>query len=128
MTDRRRMYISSVMATKPNGLSPDKRRKYNEAFKAASRMRGAVANPTSQHKKARVGESTRAFLCRCFAAPALREVLLHFFEEAFLVLARARREVIRVAQLLQQLTLLVAHVLGRPHIQVNELVATAVAV
>jgi transposase len=28
------MYISSVMATKTNGSSPDKRRKYDEAFKA----------------------------------------------------------------------------------------------
>ena len=41
MTDRRRTYISSVMATKPNGLSPDKRRKYDEAFKAeALRLAG----------------------------------------------------------------------------------------
>ena len=34
MTDRRRTYISSVMATKTDGASPDKRRKYDEAFKA----------------------------------------------------------------------------------------------
>ena len=41
MTDRRRTYISSVMATKSNGASPDKRRKYDEAFKAeALRLAG----------------------------------------------------------------------------------------
>ena len=34
MTDRRRMYISSVMASKSSGTSPDKRRKYDESFKA----------------------------------------------------------------------------------------------
>ena len=41
MADRRRTYISSVMATKPSGASPDKRRKYDEAFKAeALRLAG----------------------------------------------------------------------------------------
>jgi len=30
MTDRRRTYISSVMATKTSGASPDERRKYGE--------------------------------------------------------------------------------------------------
>jgi transposase len=41
MTDRRRMYVSSVMATKTNGVSPDKRRKYDEAFKSeALRLAG----------------------------------------------------------------------------------------
>jgi transposase len=35
------MYISSVMATKTNGASPDKRRKYDEAFKSeALRLAG----------------------------------------------------------------------------------------
>ena len=48
MTDRRRTYISSVMATKTNGGAPDKRRKYDEAFKAealrlASESRSAQA-------------------------------------------------------------------------------------
>jgi len=32
MTDRREAYISSVMAAKISGASPDKRRKYDEAF------------------------------------------------------------------------------------------------
>jgi transposase len=41
MTDRSRTYISSVMAAKTNGASPDKRRKYDEAFKAeALRLAG----------------------------------------------------------------------------------------
>ena len=41
MTDRRRTYISSVMATKTSGSSPDKRRKYGEAFKVeALRLAG----------------------------------------------------------------------------------------
>ena len=41
MTDRRRTYISSVMAPKTNGASPDKRCKYDEAFKAeALRLAG----------------------------------------------------------------------------------------
>ena len=41
MTDRRRTYISSVMAAKTSGTSPDKRRKYDEAFKAeALRLAG----------------------------------------------------------------------------------------
>jgi hypothetical protein len=34
MTDRRRTYTSSVMAAKTSGASPDKRRRYDEAFKA----------------------------------------------------------------------------------------------
>ena len=34
MTVRSRTYSSSVMATKTSGSSPDKRRKYDEAFKA----------------------------------------------------------------------------------------------
>ncbi len=34
MTDRRGTYISSVRATKSSGTSPDKRRKYDGAFKA----------------------------------------------------------------------------------------------
>ena len=34
MVDRRKTYISSAMATKTSGTSPDKRRKYDEAFKA----------------------------------------------------------------------------------------------
>ena len=39
--ERRRTFISSVMATKPSGSSPGKRRKYNEAFKAeALRLAG----------------------------------------------------------------------------------------
>ena len=41
MTDKRRTYSSFVMATKTNGASPDKRRKYDEAFKAeALRLAG----------------------------------------------------------------------------------------
>jgi len=32
--DRRRTYISSVIASKASGASPDKRRTYDEAFKA----------------------------------------------------------------------------------------------
>lgn len=38
--NRRRTYISSVMATKTSRASPDKRRKYDEAFKAAARQLG----------------------------------------------------------------------------------------
>lgn len=34
MMDWRSTYISSVMTTKTSGASPDKRRKYYEAFKA----------------------------------------------------------------------------------------------
>jgi transposase len=33
MADRRRTYISSVMTVKSSGTSPDKQRKYAEAFK-----------------------------------------------------------------------------------------------
>jgi transposase len=40
MADRSRTYISSVMATKTSGASPDKRRKYDEAFKAEARQLG----------------------------------------------------------------------------------------
>ena len=41
MPDRRRTYVSSVMTAKKNGASPDKRRKYDEAFKAeALRLAG----------------------------------------------------------------------------------------
>ena len=41
MTDRRRTYISSVMAIKTSGSSPDKRRKYDETFKVeALRLAG----------------------------------------------------------------------------------------
>ena len=41
MMDRSRTYLSSVMATKSSGTSPDKRRKYDESFKAeALRLAG----------------------------------------------------------------------------------------
>ena len=46
MTDRRRTYLSSVMANKSSGTSPDKRRKYDEAFKAEALRRAlAVRRP-----------------------------------------------------------------------------------
>jgi transposase len=39
MTDRRETYISSVMAAKTSGAAPDKRRKYDEAFKVEALYR-----------------------------------------------------------------------------------------
>ena len=36
MTDRSKTYISSVMVTKTSGMSLDKRRKYDDAFRAAA--------------------------------------------------------------------------------------------
>ena len=52
MTDIRRTHISSVMATKPNGLSPDIRRKYDEAFKAeALRLAGESRSTQAAARK-----------------------------------------------------------------------------
>ena len=58
MTDRRRTYISSVMATKTNGASPDKRRKYDEAFKACV-LRLASESRSTQATARQLGISPR---------------------------------------------------------------------
>jgi transposase len=47
MTDRSRTYISSVMTAKESGASPDKRRKYGEAFKAEA-LRLAIESRSTQ--------------------------------------------------------------------------------
>ena len=58
MTDRRRTYISSVMATNTNGPSPDKRRKYDEAFKAEA-LRLASESRSTQAAARQLGISPK---------------------------------------------------------------------
>ena len=58
MTDRRRTYISSVMATKTNGASPDKRRKYDAAFKAEA-LRLASESRSTQAAARQLGISPK---------------------------------------------------------------------
>ena len=63
MTDRRRTYLTSVMATgppqtKPSGASPDKRRKYEAAFKAEA-LRLASESRSTQAAARQLGISPR---------------------------------------------------------------------
>ena len=58
MTDRRRTYISSVMASKSSGTSPDKRRKYDEAFKAEA-LRLASESRSTQAAARQLGISPK---------------------------------------------------------------------
>ncbi len=46
MADRRRTYISSVMAAKSSGTSLDKRRQYNEAVKAEALLLASESHST----------------------------------------------------------------------------------
>jgi transposase len=56
--DRRRTYISSVIATKFSGTSPDKRRKYDEAFKAEA-LRLASESRSTQAAARQLGISLK---------------------------------------------------------------------
>ena len=58
MADRRRTYISSVMATKTNGALPDKRRKYDEGFRAEA-LRLASESPSTQAAARQLGISPK---------------------------------------------------------------------
>ena len=58
MTDRRRMYVSSVMASKVSGTSPDKRRKYDEALKAQA-LRLASESRSTQAAARQLGISPK---------------------------------------------------------------------
>ena len=58
MVGRRRTYISSVMATRPSGTSPDKRRKYDEAFKTES-LRLASESRSTQSAAQQLGISPK---------------------------------------------------------------------
>ena len=58
MTDRRRLYISSVMATKINEASPDRRRRYDEAFKAEA-LRLASESRSTQAAARQLGISPK---------------------------------------------------------------------
>ena len=58
MADRRRTYISSVMAIKTNGASPDKRHKYDEAFKAEA-LRLASESRSTQAAARQLGISPK---------------------------------------------------------------------
>ena len=70
MLDRRRTYISSVMTAKKNGTSPDKRRKYDEAFK------------TEGPRLASESRSTRAAARQLGISPKLGINLNHRFTVA----------------------------------------------
>ena len=72
MTDRRRTYISSVMATNTNGASPDKRRKYDEAFKAEA-LRLAGESRSTQAAARQLGISPK-LLYRWQQAEVVAEV------------------------------------------------------
>ncbi len=56
--DRRRTYISSVMTVKKSGASPDKRRKYDEAFKAEA-LRLAAESRSTQAAARQLGISPK---------------------------------------------------------------------
>ena len=56
MTDRRRTYISSVMATKSSGAVPGKRRKYDDAFKAEA-LRLASESRSTQATARQLGRT-----------------------------------------------------------------------
>ena len=79
MADRRRTYISSVRATKTSGSSPDKRRKYDEAFKAEA-LRLAGESRSTQAAARQLGISPK---------------LLHRWQQAQLVAEVGSEEVAR---------------------------------
>ena len=56
MTDRSRPYVSSVMAAKTSRASPDKRRKYDEAFKAEA-LRLASESRSTQAAARQLGRT-----------------------------------------------------------------------
>jgi transposase len=58
MPDRSRTYISSVRASKSSGASPDKRRKYDEAFKAEA-LRLASESRSTQAAARQLGISPK---------------------------------------------------------------------
>ena len=62
MTDRRRTYTSSVVATKNNGASPDRRRKYDEAYKAEA-LRLASESRSTQAAARQLGISPKLLHC-----------------------------------------------------------------
>ena len=72
MTDRRRTYISSVMTAKKSGASPDKRRKYDEAFKAEA-LRLASESRSTQAAARQLGIGPE-LLCRWQQAQLVAEV------------------------------------------------------
>ncbi len=72
MTDRRRTYISSVMASKSSGTSPDKRRKYDEAFQAEA-LRLAGESRSTQAAARQLGISPK-LLYRWQQAQVVAEV------------------------------------------------------
>ena len=72
MTDRRRTYISSVMATKTSGSSPDKRRKYSEAYKVEA-LRLAGESRSTQAAARQLGISPK-LLYRWQQAQVVAEV------------------------------------------------------
>ena len=57
MPDRRRTYLTSVMTVKKSGASPDKRRKYDEAFKVVA-LRLANESRSTQAAAQQLGIST----------------------------------------------------------------------
>ena len=58
MPDRRRTYISFVMTAEKHGASPDKRRKYDEAFKAEA-LRLASESRSTQAAARQLGISPK---------------------------------------------------------------------
>ena len=72
MPDRRRTYISSVMTAKKSGASPDKRRKYDEAFKAEA-LRLADESRSTQAAARQLGISPK-LLYRWQQAQVVAEV------------------------------------------------------
>lgn len=62
MPDRRKTYISFVMTAKKSGLSPDQRRKYDEAFKAAA-LRLASESRCTQAAARHLGISHELLCC-----------------------------------------------------------------
>ncbi len=72
MVDIRRAYTSSVMVSKSSGASPDKRRKYDEAFKADA-LRLASESRSTQAAARQLGISPK-LLYRWQQAQVVAEV------------------------------------------------------
>ena len=72
MADRSRTYISSVMATKTSGSSPDQRRKYDKAFKTEA-LRLAGESRSTQAAARQLGISPK-LLYRWQQAQVVAEV------------------------------------------------------
>ena len=81
--DRRRICISSVMTVKKSGASPDKRRKYDEVFKAEA-LRQASESRSTQAAARQLGISLE-LLYRWQQAQLVAEVVIKALRRVLVV-------------------------------------------